>query len=152
MDPFSALGLASNVVQLVDIGTRIVSAGCELYSPDGISINGELETTMNDLVKICSSLEQPQNQINGQVASRSERELIPLSLTCKNVGEELLTVLHKLKVQSPHKKWQSFRQALKAVWKEKEIHQYKERIANIRSEIALRLISILRYVQVLLSK
>ena len=144
MDPLSALSLASNIVQLVDFGTRVVSASFELYSPDGISINEELECVMSDLVKICSALEQPQHRINGQRSSISELQLIPLSKSCKTLGEELLTVLNNLKVQSPHKKWQSFSQALKAVWKEKEIHHYKERITNLRSEISLRLIGILR--------
>ena len=144
MDPLSALSLASNIVQLVDVGTRVVSASLELYSPDGISVNGELESVMSDLVKICSALENPHDQIKGSKSSSSEIQLITLSKSCKTLGEELLTVLNSLKVQSPHKKWQSFRQALKAVWKEKEIHRYKERIINLRSEISLRLIGILR--------
>ncbi|KAM0794000.1 hypothetical protein BDR22DRAFT_49856 [Usnea florida] len=144
MDPLSALSLASNIVQLVDVGTKVVSATFELYSPDGITINGELECVMSDLVKICSALERPQDHINGPRSSNSELELIPLSKSCKTLGEELLTVLNSLKVQSPHKKWQSFRQALKAVWKEKAIERYKDRITDLRSEISLRLISILR--------
>lgn len=144
MDPLSALSLASNIVQLVDVGTRVVSASFELYSPDGISINGELESVISDLVNICSALEQPQHHVNGQRSSSSELQLIPLSKSCKTLGEELLTVLNSVKVQSPRKKWQSFRQALKAVWKEKEIHRYTERITNLRSEISLRLIGILR--------
>ena len=111
MDPFSALSLASTIVQLVDVGTRVVSAGFELYSANGIFANEELETIMNDLTTLCSSLKQPQNRLSGQVESRSERELIPLSVSCRKLGEELLTVLHNLKVQSPHGKWQSFRQA-----------------------------------------
>ena len=152
MDPLSALSLASNIVQLVDVGTRVVSATFELYSPDGITMNGELERVTSDLVKICSALERPQDQINGPQSSDSELQLIPLSKSCKALGEELLTVLNSLKVQSPHKKWQSFRQALKAVWKEKEIERYKKCIADLRSEISLRLIGILRWAHLLLSR
>ena len=144
MDPLSALSLASNIVQLVDVGTRVISATFELYSPDGISINGELESVMSDLVNLCSALERPQDRITGPNLSKSELQLVPLARSCKKLGEELLTVLNSLKVQSPHKKWQSFRKALKAVWKEKEILRYKERITNTRSEISLRLIGILR--------
>ena len=144
MDPLSALSLASNIVQLVDVGTRVVSSTFELYSPDGIPVNEELESVISDLVKICSALEQPHDRINRTKISKSEFQLIPLSRSCKKIGEELLTVLYSLKVQSPHKKWQSFCQALKAVWKEKEIHHYKDRMTNLRSEISLRLIGILR--------
>ena len=144
MDPLSALSLASNIVQLVDVGTRVVSASFELYSPDGISVNGELESVISDLVSICSALEKPQDRISELSSSKSEIQLIPLCESCKNLGEELLAVLNSVKVQSPHKKWQSFRQALKAVWKEKEIERYKRRIADLRSEISLRLLGILR--------
>ena len=150
MEPFSALSLASNVIQIVDVGTRVVSASFELYKSDGISVNDELENTMNDLIKICSCLERPEERVHGQMTSRSERDLIPLCLSCKKVGEELITVLKNLKVQSPHKKWQSFRQALRAVWKEKDIHYYQERIKSLRSEIAFHLIAILRYTPTLL--
>lgn len=146
MDPFSALSLATNVVQLIDFGTKVVSASFELYSPDVASANKELETIMNDLTKICAGLEQPKDENDAPIPSKSELDLIQLSLSCKNLGEELLSLLHKLKVSGPHKKWQSFRQALKAVWKEKEINRYKKRTTSLRSEIAFHLISSLRYV------
>lgn len=152
MDPFSALSLVTNVVQLIDFGTRVVSASFELYSPDGTSANKELETIINDLTKICAGLEQRNDQKDAQIPSKSEQDLIQLSLSCKKLGEELLSILHKLKVSGPHRKWQSFRQALKAVWKEKEIARYKERTTSLRSEIAFYLISILRYVQIMLLK
>ncbi len=49
MDPLSALSLASNNFKLVDLGTRMVWANFELYSPDRKSTNRELETIMVDL-------------------------------------------------------------------------------------------------------
>ena len=58
MDPFSALGLASNVVQFMEFGTKLISASLELYnSKDGTSSpNSELGIITKDLTGICSGL------------------------------------------------------------------------------------------------
>ena len=84
MDPFSALSLARNVIHFVDFGTRVVSASFELYSPDGISTNVELESIMHDLTGICAGLEQPEDSIDEQVASKPELDLITSRLIMQN--------------------------------------------------------------------
>ena len=51
MDPVSALGVASSIVQLVDFGFRLVSNSVELYkSNDGATVtNRDLAITAQDL-------------------------------------------------------------------------------------------------------
>lgn len=149
MDPFSALGLASNVVQFVDFGTKLISASIELYkSKDGASsVNGELETITKDLTGICMGLTQPERRLDSTLASEPERALLPLAQKCKDLGEEFLGVLQVLKAKGRHKKWESVRQAIGNAWKEKEIHNYLQRLNGYRREIAIHLISILRYVE-----
>ena len=106
MDPFSALGLASNVIQLVDFGSRLVSKSQELYkSADGISnVNRDLEAVTKDLTSVCSSLIQPEQYINKEQASVPGTALIPLCRSCKELGDELLSVLQTLKVKHRHQK------------------------------------------------
>jgi hypothetical protein len=45
--------------------------------------------------------------------------------------------LEKLKVPEghPHKKWKSFRQALKSVWSKEKIKEVAQRRANLRMEL-----------------
>ena len=51
MDTFSALGLASNICQLIDFIGRFISGSLELYrSADGASsVNSELQSIADDL-------------------------------------------------------------------------------------------------------
>ena len=147
MDPFSALGLASNICQLLDLGGKLVSGTVQLYrSVDGASsINSELQSITEDLTRLCSSLTQPESLIDGQHATQSEMALIPLSVSCKELGEQLLSVLDSLKVKARHQRFESFRQALKSEWKKKVIQSYEERLRSYRSEIVVHLMEILRY-------
>ena len=150
MDPLSALSLASNVVQLVDFGSRLISKSQEVYkSADGTSnVNGNLETITKDLTRICSSLIQPEHYINKEQASVPEIALIPLCRSCKKLGDEFLSVLKTLKVKGRHQKWSTVRQALRTAWKESTILSYEKRLGDFRSQIVAHLISILRYVNV----
>ena len=51
LDPFSAISLASSIVQFVDFGKRLVSEGRELYeSADGaLAKHVELEAIIKDI-------------------------------------------------------------------------------------------------------
>ena len=146
MDPLSALSLAGNISQVLDLGTKIVSGSLQMCrSADGASsTNSHLETMTSDLTRLCAALLQPENHIDQQHAIKAELALIPLSQSCKALGEEFLSILNALKVKSQHKRFDSIRQALKGVWKEKEIRIYEKRLKSYRTQIALHLIEILR--------
>ena len=146
MDPFSALSLASNICQLLDFGGRLVSGSLELYrSHDGISsVHSEIEFIANDLTEMCGALMQPESRIDQQHAIKSELALIPLAQSCKELGEEFLSVLNSLKVKARYQKIDSVRQALKSEWKRKAIQDYEKRLKSYRSQIAVHLLEILR--------
>lgn len=56
---------------------------------------------------------------------------------CDAVSKELLRNLHQLKApeNTTHRKWKSFRQALKSVWSKAEVDRMAGRLANPRSEL-----------------
>ena len=147
MDPFSALSLAANVIQFVDFGSKVFSRARELHeSLDGaVSINNNFECITKDLEEICAALTAPESYIC-EGASAPEVALVPLARSCQELGKEFLSVLQTLKLNCKNKKWESILQALKSVWKEKEIRNYKERLSEYRSQIAIHLINILGYV------
>ena len=133
MDPFSALGLASNICQLLDVGGKLVSGSLQLYrSADGASsINSELQSITEDLTRICSSLMQSESLIDGKHATQSELALIPPSISCRELGEQFLSLLKSLKVKARHQKFESFRQALKNEWKKKAIQYLRRTIEEL---------------------
>ena len=146
MDPFSALGLASNVLQFVDVGVRLVSKGREIHnSVDGnLSVNREIELTTKDLIQICDGLTSPESHVDLRDSSEAERALIPLCNACKQLGEELLHILQSLSLGNKHRKWMTVRQALRSACKKSKIRSYEQRLGAFRSQIVAHLMSMLQ--------
>lgn len=147
LDPFSALGLASNVVQFVDFGRKLVSGAVELYqATDGTSTaNAELELIIQDLGEISAGLE-PGSLHQASGFTKDELKLQELAVSCKQLANEFLSLLESLKVQGPHKRWKSALQASRSAWKEKQIRSYMRRLDEFRSQLTVRLVAILRSV------
>ena len=147
MDPFSALGVASNFITFIDFTSTLVNGSLELYhSADGATASHKaLEDVTRDLRNLCDGLTPTQYNHVRSGPSDSETALLPLLEPCKQLGNELLTVLEGLKVQSRGEAWKSARQALKSVWKAKKIKNYQEQLDLYRSQLATRLLSLLWY-------
>jgi hypothetical protein len=147
VDPFSALGVAGNIVQFLDFGSKLVSKGKEIYtSADGSSVtNVELEFISQDLHSIADSLSPNSSPSSSQNSNLGDDEMRRLATSCKAVAEELLGVVRDLKVEEncKHRKWKSFRQALKSVWKDGDIQSLQDRIDGFRRQLTIRLITIL---------
>lgn len=143
MDPFTALGVACNIVQFVDYGATLTSSVLELYrSADGaLSANLELETIITDLAQVTTNV---MKSTSSREVTSDEFALQKVALSCKRLAEDILAVLRGLKVQSRHQKWKSFRQAVKSVWKEREIQDYVRRLQAIQSELGIHMIATLR--------
>lgn len=148
MDPISALGMASNIAQLVELGSKIVSRAFDFYqSTDGvIFINRNLEVVTRDLTELCMRLDNPEilakkdsfppkvsvkkehsaSKVSvDKESSASEVAIVQLARTCQGLGLELLDMLQKLKIGGNKKKWESVRQAVRSTWQEKPIQAMK---------------------------
>jgi hypothetical protein len=147
IDPFSALGVAGNIVQFLDFGSKLISKGKEIYiSADGSSItNVDLEIISQDLHEITDSLASTPLSNSSQTFNRGDNEMRILATSCKAVAEQLLGVVRGLKVDDncKHRRWKSFRQALKSVWKDGDIQSLQGRIDGFRGQLTIRLITIL---------
>ena len=70
-----------------------------------------------------------------------------LASKCKVIADELLTILQQLKVDgTPHRKWKSFRQALKSVRKKGEIEALQKGLDRYGSQLNVHFTAIIRYV------
>jgi hypothetical protein len=148
LDPMSALSLAGNVVQFVSFSTGLVSGAYAIYhSSEGTSMeNLELEFVTENLKQFSLRLSRgskfPSSSFYATSPSSSDESLRQLSKSCKEVADELLSVLNDLKVniKGEHRKWDSFRQALKSVWKKDKI-ELRERSITV-SHLLLRFFSL----------
>ncbi|MCJ1251945.1 hypothetical protein MMC30_009183 [Trapelia coarctata] len=146
MDPFTALSLASSVAQLIDFGSKVILNAREIaHSGSSVSVE-HLSIVTKDLVEINSSLEQQLKSRTDQGISlmKEEQALHNLTGQCREVADELIDCLDKLKLQS-HKtdRWASFRAALKTIWSKERIDNLTRRLSDFREQLALRVLLLL---------
>jgi hypothetical protein len=136
MDPLSALSLAAALVQFVDFTSKIVSKGYHIYNTtDGaIPQNVALEFIVTDLQNLNARLKH-----HGTLscATKDEQALEDLSASCTILANELVDRLNKLKVagDTKHRKWKSFRQALKTVWSKEELDAMANKLSEYRNQL-----------------
>ncbi|EGC41738.1 predicted protein [Histoplasma capsulatum var. duboisii H88] len=132
MDPIGAVGLAANVVQLLDFAIKLVSKAHHIYnSPEGAGVhNIELDVIAQNLISV-----------NRRLHSRSRK-----------IGEELIKDLQAAKVQGTHNHWKSVRQALKSALGRDGIQELYNRLKNYREQIVVVLLVITSAKQTALDK
>lgn len=144
MDPLTALGLASNIIQLISFTSDLVSKGREIYkSADGALIEHmELETIAKSLQDLSADL--PAQAKRGKSLTRTEKQLRGICEGCNEVSGELIEAIQRLKATGNHKRWNSFRQALNSVWKENQIDALSKRLEKYRNQLDTTLLVSLR--------
>jgi len=143
MDPLSALSVAASVEQFVDYGTRVISEGRELYtSADGtLSTNVEIAGASARLQGLSgalkASLRLGEEGLRQGPLDETDAALDKICKECIEVSKDLVSKLEKLKVSDghKHKKWESFRLALKSMWGKEKTQGIVDRLAKLRSEL-----------------
>jgi hypothetical protein len=147
MEPLSALGVASNVVQFVDFATKLVSQTVRIHraaqsnNKDGSSLvllTTELEKYNRDMTKDLES------SLGSNGMSPEDEQILKTCAECAKISSNLLTTLISLK-SSKVTAWTSFVAALKTIWKESEIEELRHTLDSYRQQISLYLLAAVRY-------
>jgi len=148
MDPLSALSLASNIIQIVDFSSRIVSRGYELYnSADGrTEEHAMLDNAAENLSRLYEDLNSCLKS-NSRKLTQADQQLLELSARSKVVVDELRQALDKAKVMADDRKWQSVYQALRTIRTDKQISTLAGQLGEIRKQVDTAILISLRYVQ-----
>jgi hypothetical protein len=143
MDPLTALGLASNIIQLISFTSDLIGKGREIYrSVEGATIeNVELETITKSFQDLTTRFP---SQLKEDDLSGTDKQLRELCEACNAISVELIQVIQGLKYAGEGVKWKSFRQALKSVWKEDAIDGLSRRLERYRSQLDTTLLISLR--------
>ena len=166
MEPLSAIGLASNVLQFVEFAARLISTGTEVYeSASGTTERTlELERIYKDLSNFGLKLQDggaykpwgftaiPASGHNLEDIENQAKlhmhftALKGLAVGCKAVCDQLLETLGKLKADEGRwRGFRSFKAALKTIWNDKKIDELESRINRFRSTMLSHYFQILRY-------
>jgi len=144
-------GVAANAMQFIDFGSKVLSASYRLYKTGtgdkGLEANRELEVITKSLQKLIEGLESSLREDESkQALTQNELAIRELASGCKDVAEELITAVQKLKIEGKSGKWNSFRTALKALWSEDKIDSIQQRLNKLRQELVVHILVSFRYV------
>lgn len=155
MDPVTALGLASNVVQFVQFASDLVKTAIEVRrSSSGCTADiltlDTLYGQLNDFnAELLSGRDNASSYLNGP-GSKSDKNATSfrtLSLLCQSDCEKLLLVVRKLQVQDGSRgRWQSFRTALKSLWEKEDIRDLERRLQRTQMTMTFHICALARCV------
>lgn len=128
MDPFSALGLASNIISLVDFTSKLVAGTKAIYqSQSGTSEEtAVLETITQDIRRLDDAI---------VIDDAHSGALRSLATESKNMADQLLQAIDRLRAGSKHSPWTSFKAALRDVWSRSEIQALYRRLSELQRQI-----------------
>lgn len=131
-DPLTALGAAGNIVQLVQFGIDLFSSSRDVYrSTQGATKdNIFLGSVVKDLHALCGDI---------SLLSAGGGVIKPFVTEAQDLAQQLLDALDKLQTGSSHRKWGSFKVALKTVWGEKDIQGYYDKLLKLQTNLSLRM-------------
>lgn len=156
MEPLAALGLASNIVQIVDFSGRIISRSKEIYrSADGkLAAHIALEQAAKSLrllshdliedIPLPDDLFSKGDTIKRREKSAAEVRLLNLSSQTKAITDKIIERIQRENVGNASNPWKSVDQAFRSIWNEKELQSLEAGLADIREEINTALLFSLR--------
>jgi hypothetical protein len=151
MEAVTALGVAAAALQFVDFGIKLVSKTRQLHGSfkGALPENIEIEDTSKRIYTMVDTFQSaltPRGQAGGQgPISESDQILEEICKGCVDVSKQLLTRMEKLKVKdTKHRKWKSFRQALKTVWSKEGIREIQEKLAGFERQLGTHTLLYLR--------
>lgn len=142
MASLEALGLASNIIQLIGFVGKLVTSAKVLYESSRYASAGSLvlQDVANDLTRLSSAVLSPDGQAN--------EGLKQLSQSAKDIAESLLTLLDDMRVKGRKTKWKSFKLAIKEVRNEETVASITNNITRLQTQMILHLQVQLRCVSV----
>ena len=150
LDPLTALGVAGNIIQFVDFSIKLASDGVELYRKGALANNSELEQATRDLTYLTGKLasehqvSQSQSGFVTKLPSKNEVALKELAGSCKELGDEIISVLAELKAKKSQNGIESFRKAIKNAKRKEKLRKMKERLKTLQDQLTFHLLAVLK--------
>jgi hypothetical protein len=143
IDPISAFGLAANILQSIEVGYSVTVLFHQLLEASATDVNLEVEIIAQDMSEVCAKF----TMTSGSVAPLSEPEKMLQALARKGekLAKELDAILKSLVVTShgSKRRVEALQKSLKALLKVNKVKELQTRLAEIRDEMVIRMISVL---------
>ncbi|KAI1096763.1 hypothetical protein F5B19DRAFT_4577 [Rostrohypoxylon terebratum] len=144
MEPASAFGLASSIVQMITFTSDIISKTRQIHHSAQHSL-----VQNSELASIAQSLQLHNERIRASLGRRTNvhgaaKDLLELSESACGLCKQFIDTVEDLKTPDPATSWNSFRQALRSVWKEKDIVDLAQRLDRYRAQIDSSLLAFMQ--------
>ncbi|KAG8158623.1 hypothetical protein KVR01_011745 [Diaporthe batatas] len=142
MDPFSAIGLAGNIVGFLDFGFKLLAKAREIQasSSGAAAANESLVSLTQRFQQVTASLRA--QKVTGAAAGE-ELAIQELAAECDGVAIELLELVHGLRARTPRSKRESLRAAFREWRKGDQKDELALRLDSCRSHLHLQLTSLM---------
>ncbi|KAK7896996.1 hypothetical protein LTR67_004884 [Exophiala xenobiotica] len=142
LESLVALGLVSNVVQLVQFTVHLLKHMRAARNYGDLDGSSEIRHTTYDLLKQVEAVKAQLDEANlGQEArTQGDERLIDLTNDCERLGLELLSSLPTIPCCPVPSRWKCVQQAIKFSLKKSSIAKYAQRLDTPRSELSLHIV------------
>jgi hypothetical protein len=143
LDPVTAVGLAGNIVQFIELSGNVISKSHEIYKSSSGAVRDiiELERLTQAVIaldsQICGTIRPPGTL---SALTKEQQQLEDVRAHCMDIASELMKALKELKISDAPKKWKSFRKALRTVWEKKKIESIEMRLAACKNQLTMHAI------------
>lgn len=148
-EAIAALSLASNILQVIDFGSKFASTAWKIYQVARQSVDGVDEVASLRAINVSLSdvLREIHSQCGGaNLANDINQGIINLAKECAKLVEELQQSLKKLGIGDVLRKRDVVYAAFKLTWKREEIQSLQARLNDLRSQLTLGLLVSMRLV------
>ena len=147
LDPMSALGLACNIIQIVDFSLEAVAKFRELCKDGASSGNRELEDMTVRLKDIRANLVtvNPTTRRSRPVFV-DDKELQALAEECCKTADELTAELDTLKISGPNKRRQAVPKFFRSIRRKSVVEAIQRRLDSYQKVLDTRILVNLRFV------
>lgn len=123
LEGLAAVSLAGNILQFVTTAKKLVSTTREVLDSGAKTAHKELEIIAKDWRGRLELLSAPTDRTNDSLEA--------LAIQCKEIADNLLAILAKLRLDEDRDKFKSFLQALRGQWHESAIEALRQRLNTI---------------------
>lgn len=144
MEALAAVGLASNVLQFIDVGYKVLSASKEMYGA-----GNEMSRSNKDIESISREMKRLSLDLSSHVPTsqptEDEQALLRLTTECERWSDDMLALLSRLGNRNPNSKFE----ALRAAWRNHKMQHERNRLERgldaWRKQLDIQLTSMSRY-------
>jgi hypothetical protein len=149
MDPASALGLAVNILAIVQLTGKIIHAAIEIRG----SVSGLTEDDQN-LESMMKDMETKSKELSESMATQNADEdgVRLLARECQKISGEVLQRIEKTRPKNPNSKMSQISSAFREVWSASDKRELEDRLKRCRDQLTFQLLAMLRLVQSLSSR